>query len=145
MAIFPRTGEWNLSVQPPPPLKRHPLRPKEGFVLVCEGEEDMEFLQRIWINTLPPELIISIYHANGHDKVATLADVLSPSVYIVDRDFKEAQDTLNSMTPYTHWPRQDMESYLLYSDWLVPAVETINNALPLSIRLVNSQVRLQKI
>jgi hypothetical protein len=107
-------------------LLSHPLRPKENFILVCEGPSDLQFLQGIW-NNFAPE--ISVYHAGGHRNVRLLADVLTPSVYILDRDFSktlsEAHTTLEPGNRFTLWPRQNIECYLLYPDWLQATVEEI--------------------
>lgn len=106
----------------------HPLRPKEGYILVCEGQSDAQFIHSIW-RGIPQ---VTIYHANGHDAVQMLAKILEPSVYILDRDFdksfEEAKATLQPGKPYTCWPRHDIEGYLLYPDWFMEYMNQVKNS-----------------
>jgi hypothetical protein len=117
----------------------HPLRPKEGYILVCEGNDDAVFLNGILSK---PEYSnntnLSIFNAGGSQNVPLLASILSPSVYIRDRDFDtdfaQAKDSLVSTDRFTVWKRHDMESYLIYPDWLFQVVIDAQSSPKLSIR-----------
>ncbi len=108
------------------PAKIHPLRPLNDFILVCEGSEDYDFINAILRQFALP---LSIVYAGGVDSVSVLASILSPSVYIKDRDFtcsfQEAKQTLNPGDNRTVWPFLDIEAYLLHSDWIWAAIEFI--------------------
>jgi hypothetical protein len=107
----------------------HPLRPKENYILVCEGPSDLQLLQSILQKFVPD---LTVYYAEGGQNVKPLANVLKSSYYIIDRDFKksyaEATKTLKSKEPQTIWPRHDIECYLLYPDWLLGAIRKIQEA-----------------
>lgn len=104
----------------------HPLRPKEGFVLVCEGRDDLALLSGI-ASQIRSAKLLSVYEANGQKNVNTLRAILTPAVSIVDRDFRisraEARTTLSDKNNKSYWARVDLESYLLYADWLFYFVE----------------------
>lgn len=119
----------------------HPLRPKEGYILVCEGNDDAVFLNGILSK---PEYSnntnLSIFNAEGSQNVPLLASILSPSVYIRDRDFDidfdQAEASFDVKKPLTTWKRHDMESYLVYPDWLFRVATDAQSSPTLSIRNV---------
>jgi hypothetical protein len=109
--------------------KRHPLRPLENAILVCEGEDDLNCLREVLQDRAPD---IYLVEARGSRNVSFLAAILSPAVHVRDRDFEieleVARQTLESEKSFTCWPRVDLEAYLLYGDWLLDAVQSIQNS-----------------
>ncbi len=106
----------------------HPLRPSGGRILVCEGEGDFQFLTAV-LGERTPELMI--YRADGKKNIGPLARILHPAVSIADRDFdlseQQARVTFGSDKHKMFWSRHDMECYLLYTDWILLALETMRN------------------
>src|SRR5271165_1913625 len=101
------------------PRPLHPLRPKEGHILVCEGETDGQILQQLFDRHAPS---IQVYHANSVNNLAALTAIMQPAKYVRDRDFdysrSEAEATLTDTATETVWPSVDIEAYLLWADWL---------------------------
>jgi hypothetical protein len=108
----------------------HDLRPKEGYVMVCEGEADRVILREI-IARLGLSGRISVFEADGVNNVANFAAVMRPSIYIRDRDadftLDEAHESFVMLKPRTIWTHYDIEGYILYPDWLLKAGQTIFN------------------
>lgn len=106
----------------------HPLRPKEGRVLVCEGRDDVLFLTGI-LDSFATSTPMTVYEAGGSAKVSTLSAILAPAVYVLDRDFKRSSAgaiaTLSDQKARTYWSRIDLEAYLLHTDWLWAVVELV--------------------
>lgn len=118
-------------------MSQHPLRPKEGRILVCEGEVDHLILSRIF-SKFPIANSIMVYYAGGEDNVRKLASILNPSVYIADRDFKlsshDAYQTLTNKKRQTYWRYLDIESYLIHADWLMNFAEQAHQSPNLRIQ-----------
>lgn len=115
----------------------HPLRPKEGYIIVCEGNDDAVFLNSI-LSSYLIDHNLSVFYAGGSHSLKPMANVLQPSVYITDRDFNidfaQAEASLQSEERFTAWKRFDIESYLVYSDWLFQVAEAANISPKLRIR-----------
>jgi len=107
----------------------HPLRPLGTWVLVCEGESDYQLLSQLW-STFAQAATIQVFYASGSKNVRPLASILEPSFSISDRDFSrtilEAKSTFADRRIF--WSHVDIESYLLYPDWLLEATNTIRGA-----------------
>ncbi|GEM_PF-2400287 len=103
----------------------HPLRPTGGYVLVCEGKEDVSLLNGV----LSPFMSnFSIFYAEGKENVAKLRGILQPSVSIVDRDFNYLPDEVKTRfdkKPESYWSRHDIEAYLIYPDWLFDTLQQL--------------------
>jgi hypothetical protein len=111
--------------------KAHPLRPKHDYLLICEGDSDLQLLTGIY-QIFAPEIFVMA--AGGEANLATLTSILQPGAfYVGDRDFRisiqYAQDLLKNARKATNfWIRHDIEGYLLYEDWLWQAVEIIRTS-----------------
>jgi hypothetical protein len=124
------------------------LRPKGVHIVVCEGEDDLEFLQKCWENREHASEIF-IFYSGGRDSVATTTTLLKSSkdeedhdfrntIYVVDRDFKNtvtrAENSLTDKHMFTCWVCRDIEGYLLHPDWMLEALNIIQAAQPYPIR-----------
>lgn len=89
-------------------------------ILVCEGEADLQFLQRVLEPVFTDLYIIAAF---GKDAVSPLTSAIREGVYFIkDRDFDlspdKAYQTFQNRKAATFWTHHEIESYLLYSDWL---------------------------
>jgi hypothetical protein len=106
--------------------KYHPLRPKHGSVLICEDKNDSDFVSAIIRHRT---IEITVTHGKGRDTLPKLAVILQPAFYIWDRDFgfsvTDAKATYNDSFRKSRlvWSHVDIESYLLYPDWLFKFIQ----------------------
>lgn len=108
--------------------KQHPLRPKSDSILICEGISDFEFINPLFNHFTPK---IYVIYGNGNENLAKVAAIFQPaSFYVRDRDFvfsvQDAQASYLSEKPRCIWTHSDLESYLIYSDWLWQAVQDLS-------------------